>query len=244
MSKELAVKQEAGLPDYLRDEAAMNMGSDYSQDELSLGWLRIAQSQTEAAVEGSEGYIPGLRPGMFFNTLTREVYGNDCKVIVLKFFKSYSENTAGSPGEFVRGIEADEYEDIIAEVGKNFPITLGNGNVVKELWNYWVALPDHPEAGFLRFAMSPGSFKAARLWNSCQMLKKVPSYCQIWELHSKFNKGDKGNFYSIGLDGRFTGDFAGFVPQEDLIAIREMADFLSANHDQVKAKAKPVGDDY
>jgi hypothetical protein len=241
---DLIKKESATLPAWVQDEAMSNHGTDFEQSDLSYGWLRIAQSQTEAAVKGSDVYIPGLEPGMYFNTMTKRVYGNDVKVIVLKYFRSWTEQTDDSPGKFVRVVEREEFDELkptLEQDGSKWR-GLPNGNVITETMNYMVALPDDPEAGFLRFGLSAGGFKAGKKWNTLISMKRTPSYTQVWKLVAKFNKGEKGNYYTIGADGNFAGEFAGWIDEKSLVSVREMAEFLNLNHDKVQEGGKAEQD--
>lgn len=195
MSNEIALRDSFDLSVYQGPTGLEGLGAD----DISMPWLRIAAKNTDAAIEGSTDYIDGLKPGYFFNTLSKKVYGNSLKLIALRYFKSYAEHTAAQDGDFVRTVPASEVAKL-TRVGTNYP--LAGGHVVKESLNYLVALPEDPEAGILRFSLGPGAYKHVKNWNALMLSAKAPMWAVVWEVGTALSTSADGSykFFSIGSD--------------------------------------------
>lgn len=250
----VTVAAEAAVPAYF--EGMKNThDDDFGNQDFSYGWLRIAQSNTDQRKRGSEKYIDGLEEGFFFNSMTSEIYhdGQDpkvpaVKVVVLKFFRSYSINTDEQRPKFVRAVTPEEWGNLnLSRKGtRYYGPSLDEGECGQEQMNYMVYLPDHPDAGILRLAISPGGFAAAKSWNTLMSTKvvptthgpiKAPKHYQVWELHTKFNENDNGSYYTIGTGSTFGGKFLRFVEDKELSTIVDMVNMVQANESRLHQDA-------
>ena len=69
-------------PDYI---AAGREGlEDMSKEDVLIPRLALAQALSPQVTEGDPNYIEGLKPGMFFNSMTGEVYGKEVTVQIIK----------------------------------------------------------------------------------------------------------------------------------------------------------------
>jgi hypothetical protein len=210
--------------------SAMPQDDDFGSSDLSYAWLRISQTNSPQATKGHEAYIPGLEPGMFFNSLTGFVYGQSVDLIYQKMFHSFSEHEPDGKNRFIRSITEDEFEagkadgTIIflkkGEAGFRGKSSwyLGN-NIVKDTINYMVALPNYPEDGVLRLGLSAGgNGKHCKVWNT--MLantyiapgKKAPKLSFVWKLTLALESKPDGNYFAIGSGAKTNVEKVGPTP--------------------------------
>lgn len=245
---EIAVKENT-VPAMTKEMLAMygvtpeNSGlSDFGAEDITMPWLRIAAKNTDAANEDSKDYIDGLKPGYFFNTLTKQVYGKTLKLIVLRYFKTFAEHTAGKNSEFVRAVPRSEVDKLPQAARQGGQFVLPSGNVIKEQANYLVVLPDYPEAGILRFGLGVGSYKHVKNWNA-QMQMTGVIWAGIWEVTTALTTAKSGEtYYSIGGDTTNV-KLTGYVQPEIVDSVK--AAWESAKHfntEPAEAEVRVVSD--
>lgn len=229
MSKEernLATQQPAGAP---MARPAPVHDDDFGSDDFAYGWLRIAAANSEV-VQSPDKKIEGLVAGMFFDTLSREVLGQEVKLTVLKFFRSYTEHEPGENGKFIRDIPEDEWLGMnLQREGRWYP--LPSGNYGREQLNYMVAIQGRPDLGILRMGVSPGGVKAAKGWNTLMKFKGVPKHYQVWSVRSTYNPAadkTKSAYFSIGKGSAFAGSYLGQTSEETREEIAYMVETLAA----------------
>lgn len=79
------------VPSYLSE---IDLGNDTGLQEISasdmtMPRLALAQKMHKEVDEDSPKYIPGLKPGMFFNTLTKDIYGKGPLWVTPLFVKKH-----------------------------------------------------------------------------------------------------------------------------------------------------------
>ena len=57
---------------------------DFTREDILIPRLSLAQPLSPQVIEGDPRYIKGLTPGMFFNSITNEVYGKEVFVQIIK----------------------------------------------------------------------------------------------------------------------------------------------------------------
>src|SRR5882672_6814537 len=78
------------IPEYLRKpEGVPPAGLEHlTREDMTLPRLGIAQALSPQLSESDPKYIDGLRPGNFFNTITKENYGKQVQLVPLLFYKT------------------------------------------------------------------------------------------------------------------------------------------------------------
>ena len=85
MSTTEVATQTSTLPAMTDAELKAGSGKrDLSTDDLLLPKLQIAASKSKYMKEESDAYIPGLREGQIFNTLTEEIHGKEVFIAPIK----------------------------------------------------------------------------------------------------------------------------------------------------------------
>lgn len=68
----------SNIPEYLRQEGPVLGIESWRPSDIKIARFQLAQDQTRAAKkQNKDFYIDGLEPGMFFNSMTHEVYGSE-----------------------------------------------------------------------------------------------------------------------------------------------------------------------
>jgi hypothetical protein len=193
-----------------------------AQSDKKYAWLKLAQNGKGGQPEGT-----------FYNSLTGKNYGKDINVTFLTFFHAFQEKTltggVANTGEFVRNITLKEFEQFEKSGYVKWDTTTSkymttNGTKVDQTWNFFLGLPDDPEAGVVRFAVGPGSKSEVNGWLSMidftrqirvddrgnvsndpnvGVLRKIGQFAIVWKISAVLKQKDGGNsFYTIGDKGR------------------------------------------
>ena len=84
---EIAIQEE--VPEYLRSQLGNQAGMEQvDQTDLLLPRLGLCQSLSPQRRKSDPAYIEDLKEGELFNTVTKEVYGEELEIIALYFFKN------------------------------------------------------------------------------------------------------------------------------------------------------------
>lgn len=68
----------SSLPEYMQHEGPREGAERIGTSDIALARFQLSQETTKAAKkQNTDLYIPGLEPGMFYNTMTKQVYGNE-----------------------------------------------------------------------------------------------------------------------------------------------------------------------
>lgn len=87
-------------PEYLQRKQAPRGGEEVDQSDLIIPRLSLAQKMSDEIDESSPKYIPGLKEGMFFNNISKEVYGRAVNIVPVFKFASrvrWESREKGSP---------------------------------------------------------------------------------------------------------------------------------------------------
>ena len=82
--KQVAKRQEAGLPSDALFEADAKKGfENVDQESVALPILKLLQNGSAEAQRKHANYVEGADPGMFFNTVTRQLYDGEKGIHVI-----------------------------------------------------------------------------------------------------------------------------------------------------------------
>lgn len=77
------------IPEFMREQLGNQAGMEnVDNDDLLLPRLGLAQSLSPQLRKTDPSYIPDLKVGQLFNTVTKEIYGDELEIIPLFFFKN------------------------------------------------------------------------------------------------------------------------------------------------------------
>jgi hypothetical protein len=144
--------------------------------------------------EDKPEYIDGLKPGMYFNTVSGQIYGDSLTVQVHGYFPNYTiwKGEKGS-GEFNGSMTKDQFRDF----EKTATLERDGGDMVQtvdgesirytDTRNFIVFLPEYPEDGIMLYPMSSTGIKAARKWNTLYNGRRMNGaltkrYATLWDI--------------------------------------------------------------
>jgi len=197
-------------------------GEDVTVEDLPRAALRIAQDKTKQCNERDEKYLPGLKPGMIFNTATLQMWDgvkNDkdgsggVMVLPVKYLKRIIEwkpNREGYAGEHLLGSEIMDGAEWREVEGKKLLIAK-NGNSLVSTYIFHCFLftnlrnnkYDYDE---IIVDMAVSNANAAKLWlaymRSNAMIRsrpngseyKLPFFANIYNLNLTYNSDHGGYF--------------------------------------------------
>lgn len=184
---------------------------DMGNDDISMPMLLISQ-QLSGVVANDK-----LPAGHFYNSVTGEDYGDKLKMVVIKYTKMWYEwmpNQGGLVGihePYSIKVLGDKFSGMKSEAGNN----------VIDTMCYVVALPEHPEAGYLLFNSSPGNIRYLKGWNTQMKSLRLPDgrpapiFMGIWSVTIGKDKNKKGQtYFSCNEGGKSSFVFDGFIKED------------------------------
>ena len=215
-------------------------------------FLRIAQSNSRAAMQGSDEYIEGLRPGQFF-TNTGVALSDTIEAIMLKFYVSIQvRENAMVMAKNVATLSMEEFDRIAPSLIK----TEGgywldkSGHKYEEQANFVVLLPQYPELGAMILPLKSSELSMARYW--IQLAMKVqnpnvqneiaPMWSSLWRIKTKLEtkqdkkSGRKFTYYVIDTITR-----VGWIKKEIVAEVQDI--FNEVQSTPVQYTPLPLGND-
>lgn len=188
---------------------------DINAQTQAIPFLRILQGQTPFLDKKKpDTYINGAEEGMFFNTVTKTLYGAKITLIALNMARVFIE-WLPERGGFV-GYHTPEHAELIVteESKKQFgKWRTENGNVLQENYVYLVLVKGHENEGPMVFSLASTMITPAKMWNrmlNTHMVngERVVPYVLYFSVHTETRtKGKNTWFVPV-----FT--FEDYVPKE------------------------------
>jgi len=211
--KQVAVKQEAGLPSDALFEADAKLGfENIDQESLALPILKLLQNGSGEAQKRNANYVEGAEPGMFFNTVTRKLYDGDkgIQVIPCHYRLEYQEWADFGTGS---GRPENIYpasSDVLSKTTKdaNGKDRLPNGNYIQKTSQHFVIITDGSSAETALISMYSSQSKVSRKWNSMMMsITKngkdgpytPPPFSHYYKISSVENTGKGNQWYGYNI---------------------------------------------
>lgn len=222
------ILQQDQVPAHIRQDS--NRGSEnVGVKDLVVPRLEIVQGLSPAVKRGDPGFIKGAMPGMFSNSVTRQLYGEEIMVVPVWYDLQYlvwrdrkqGSGEGGFFGAYPDMIEASERAS--QEGGAQ------NGIVIIDTPQHLCLLPNF-ETGQIEeimISMPRTKAKISRQWNSMIKLAGGDRFGRVYKLTTVLQKNAKGDFYNFQVAP------AGF-PGEELYRQAE------AFYTQVKSGARKV----
>jgi hypothetical protein len=189
-------KAEADFLEEIAGQGFEGMGpGDYA-----VPFLKIITNGCPECTKGKDGYIDGLEPGVFMNTLTKHIYGPEINLIALKYepvWLAWAPNRGGLRGRYDPGsieVTGNPYDGMKDK----------DGNTVSDTMVFYCLIEGHLEDGPIVFSLSASGLRHAKNWNSMILLRKTKSgkraayFSAVWNLRLELNSNDQGVWYQIG----------------------------------------------
>lgn len=190
----------------------------FSRDELSIPFLRILQKGSPQVNKRDPLYVKGAEPGMFYNTLTKELWsGEDSGVVVVmaSFMTNYTEwwprdSKQGNGFVADHGTDATCLRDTVRN-DKNQDITNRGTQITKSaLYHLVIVDPETGDTQQVAFPLAGTQLKKSKQWNSLVggMLVNRPdgsgkfkpaAYYMAWQLTTVFESNDQGDWFGVAI---------------------------------------------
>lgn len=200
MSNELTTVDDKSLQDAFGSVGFGDFGK-----EIKFPYLSIAAKGTDLAIEGSPKYIEGLKPGFFFNALTKRVYGKKVNAIILDYSTQHKEWTKKPAGagfqkdSFVRIVPPAEIKTFTNEQLRDYTKHfMPNGNMLEEVKLFYLVLPEYKEDGIMQFSLGKGSFKHVRNWGGMVVRTGQAYPAHVWEVSTGLMDDGTNSWFTIG----------------------------------------------
>ncbi len=184
------------------DDVAGDGFQGMGASDYAIPFLKILQALSPECTKGDPSYIPGAEAGVFFNSLTKRIYGAEISLVPLLYeplWLVWAPKRGGLKGRYAPGA--------IPTVGSVFDedgLKDEEGNSVVDTMNFYCLVEGHLEDGPIVFSLSSSGLKHGKNWNSQILLsrldsgKRAPYYASVWKLSLVLNSNDDGKWYQIG----------------------------------------------
>jgi len=192
---------------------------DINSETMAIPFVKIAQQLSPAMKESKPEYIPGLKQGQFYNSVTKEIYGDKIQVVVGKFDRIYTEWLPKRKG-FVGYHTPEEAEDLADD--KTFgKWKRSNGNLLQENYVYYVVLIGHEHEKVMIMSLTSTQIKKAKAWNRNLTTTVMPNgvaalpYYLRWDLGTVEEHKDGNDWFGVTIN------FAGLVDEGQYTLVKE-----------------------
>jgi len=216
MSTQVAKKEEAGLPAEIMDDIfeTAGEGTTYKAGELQIPFIRVAQGTSPQLKKSESKYIPNLRQGDIFNTVSQQIWDGEEGITVIPCFQTtvYPEFTPGEQGGGYLGTRSPDDPDLTRTTRVGAKEFLPNGNeVINSDQHYCLILGDDGIFDFAIIDFKSTGLKVSRNWKTQIAMYKVrhpktgemktPAlFATAWKLRvieeSKVVDGEKRTWYN------------------------------------------------
>lgn len=188
----------ANVPDYIRQSQGRGSENVEMQD-LVIPRIELVQALSYCLEEGGADYIEGAKPGMFYNSVTRELYGPQVVVCPVFFKKQYlcwkdRKKGGGFGGAYDTMQEANERISRETEEQEAWEAIETHQQIVL------VVNPDTHETSEAVLSCARTKQKVSRQWNSLIRVNGFDRFSRIYELFGVDDENSAGEkFKNIGV---------------------------------------------
>lgn len=188
----------ANVPDYIRQSQGRGSENVEMQD-LVIPRIELVQALSHCLEEGGAEYIEGAKPGMFYNSVTRELYGPQVIVCPVFFKKQYlvwkdRKKGGGFGGAFDTMQEANERITQETDEQDAWEAIETHQQIVLTV------NPDTHETSEAVLSCARTKQKVSRQWNSLIRVNGFDRFSRIYELFGVDDENSNGDKYkNIGV---------------------------------------------
>jgi hypothetical protein len=214
MENNVTTKKAAQTPSTIlfRDDASKGF-ENVRQESLALPILKLLQNGSGEAQKRNQNYVEGAEPGMFLNTVTKQLYNGDkgIQVIPCHYKLEYQEWADYGTGSGRPEMIYPDTSDILEKTtkGPDGKDRLQNGNYILTVGQHFVIIMGDKGSETAMISMSSSQGKVSRKWNS--MMKSIsldgkngpftpPSFSHIYRLSSVLNTGKGNQWYGYSVE--------------------------------------------
>lgn len=196
--KNLPAEKQETLPSYINPEG--NRGSEnVEMEDLVIPRIDLAQALSPVVIKSKPEYIDGAMPGMMFNSVTRELYGEEIHIVPVLFKKDYivwrdRQEGGGYRGAFDTELDAAKERDKLdQEAGKKVHEVMDTAQHIV----YIVRNDGTYEEAVL--SMSRSKMKVSRNFNSIIRLAGGDRFSRMYKVVVVPESNDKGDFFNLSI---------------------------------------------
>jgi len=205
--KEVIKKEEGALAINSFEADADKGTQNIMQEDLALPFLKVLMPLSPEVNKQHGKYVEGAKPGMIFNSVTKELYDGNKGIEVLPVYykRHYVEWQDRGESKGAPVAIHDAGSDILNTTtrDKSFKDRLPNGNYLENTANHFVILLEKTPTTAL-ISMKSTSLSVSRKWNSMMMGIKLqgknglftpPTYSHIYKLKTVQMSNVKGTWF-------------------------------------------------
>ena len=212
-AKQVATKK-ANLPSAGLFEADAQKGFENVKTEsLAPPILKLLQNGSAEAQKRNQNYVEGAEPGMFLNTVTKQLYDGDKGIMVIPchYKLEYQEWADYGTGSGRPENIYPDTSDVLDKTtkGPDGKDRLQNGNYILTVGQHFVIILGTKSSETAMISMSSSQGKVSRKWNS--MMKSItldgeqgqytpPSFSHMYKLSSVLNTGKGNQWYCYNVE--------------------------------------------
>jgi len=216
-------------PDYIKKDDARGTENITTAD-IKFPALRLAQAMSPEVKRADPAYLEGLREGELFNSITREVYGEDAVHLIIVNQLGH-RNTQFDPNDRNVVLESNIPDD---DQRCQFTVEVRDGRQVRlkplatKFYDYLVLLilPNR-DPQLMTLSLKSTQLKKAVALNSMLKLSKLASFAHLLKATPIAEKKGNNSWYGWRFDS------AGWVTEEQY-------NLASKHFDQMQSKTKDI----
>ena len=201
MAKEVAKTATASkavaevAPDYIKQGG--NRGSEeVTRDDLVIPRLEVAQALSPCLKESNPEYIPGIKAGHIYNSVTRENYGPAVTVCPVTFQKQWLVWRDRKKGGGFRGAYNTQEEAMSTIAAQDEPEEWSANDTGQHLV---LLVHDDGRTEEAIVSMSRTKLKVSRQWNALVRINGGDRFSRTYTLFTTEDSNDQGDFYNFGV---------------------------------------------
>lgn len=199
-------------PAHLRDVQTTGRGSEgVTTGDIVIPRLEVVQALSKCLKRSEAGFIEGAAPGMLYNNVTRELYGEQVIACPIVFKKEWilwvdrkakgATQTGGFKGSFDSEAEAIRAKRDLGEDGRNLLVT-------ETHQQYCVLLLPGGRREDVVVSCSRTKIKPSKNWNSLVRLNGGDRFARLYRINAVEDSNDKGDFHNFSISNH------GFAPED------------------------------
>ena len=178
MANAVAKKEEAALPAEMLDVLLETAGEgiDFDASELQIPFIRVAQGTSPQLKKSDSKYMPNLRQGDIFNTVSGQTWDGEEGITVIPCYQttSYPEFFPESQGGGYVGVRSPDDPDLHRTERQGAKEFLPNGNeVIKSDQYYCLVLGEDGDYNPAIVDFKSTGLKVSRRWKTQMAMQKI-----------------------------------------------------------------------
>jgi len=199
---ELVVMEEAGVPDYIKNDGPARGSEEVSQEDLTIPRLEIVQALSPCRDKKDDNYIEGAEEGILYNNVSRELYGEKVMVVPVIFKKEWLVWKDRKQGGGFRGAypSLEEANNMIVNLVNEESDADGSLEAIDTAQHLCLIIKPDGKVEEIAVSMSKSKMKVSRQWNSIIRMMGGDRFSRVYELRGIADENNDGEkFKNFGV---------------------------------------------